>query len=186
MNGLQGGGMSGILCGLMETMEAIMSRRSIRSFADQPVTDAQIQILLEAAMNAPSAGDGRPWHFVVTKDRAKLNALADAVDEGNPMFRQAQAAILICLDESLEKFKGFGPQDCSCAAQNLQLAAHDLGLGTVWVAVIGVPPRVTGCRNVFGVPENITPFAVFPLGRPAETLPAETRYDSSRIHTNRW
>lgn len=170
----------------METIQAIMTRRSIRAFKNTPVTDAQIKILLEAAMNAPSAGDGRPWHFVVTTDRTKLDALADAVDEGNAMFKQAQAAILICLDESLEKFKGFGPQDCSCAAQNLQLAAHDMGLGTVWIAVIGVPPRVAGCRKVLGVPGNITPFAIFPLGVPDETLPAEHRYDEERIHSGMW
>jgi nitroreductase len=170
----------------METIKAIMTRRSIRKFENVPVTDTQIKTLLEAAMNAPSAGDGRPWHFVVTTDRAKLDALADAVDEGNPMFKQAQAAILICLDESLEKFKGFGPQDCSCAAQNLLLAAHDLGLGAVWVAVIGVPPRVAGCRKVLGVPEPIKPFALFPLGWPGEKLAAEVRYDESRIHKDRW
>lgn len=178
--------MSGILCGLMETIKTIMTRRSIRAFKNTPVTEAQIKILLEAAMNAPSAGDGRPWHFVVTTDRAKLDALADAVDEGNAMFMQAQAAILICLDESLEKFKGFGPQDCSCAAQNLQLAAHDMGLGTVWIAIIGVPPRVAGCRKVLGVPEHIKPFALFPLGVSAEKLPAEYRYDESRIHRESW
>lgn len=167
----------------METIKAIMTRRSIRAFENKPVTEKQLNTLLEAAMNAPSAGDGRPWHFVVTTDRMKLNALADEIDEGNPMFKQAGAAILICLDESLEGFKGFGPQDCSCAAQNLQLAAHDLGLGTVWVAVIGVPPRVAGCRKVLGVPEQITPFALFPIGVPGEKLPAEYRYDESRI---RW
>ena len=97
----------------METIQTIMTRRSIRAFEKTTVTEAQIKTLLEAAMNAPSAGDGRPWRFVVTTDRAKLDALADAVDEGNAMFKQAQAAVLICLDESLEKFKGFGPQDCS-------------------------------------------------------------------------
>jgi nitroreductase len=165
----------------MDTIKAIMTRRSIRKFENVPVTDAQIKTLLEAAMNAPSAGDGRPWRFTVTSDRAKLDALADAVDEGNAMFKQAQAAVLICLDESLEKFKGFGPQDCSCAAQNLQLAAHDMGLGTVWIAVIGIPPRVAGCRKVLGVPENLIPFALFPLGVPGETLDAEYRYDESRV-----
>ena len=170
----------------METIQTIMTRRSIRAFENTPVTDAQIKILLEAAMNAPSAGDGRPWHFVVTTDRAKLDALADAIDEGNPMFKQAQAAILICLDESLERIKGFGPQDCARAAHNLQLAAHDLGLGTVWIAVIGVPPRVAGCRKVLGVPEHIKPFAIFPIGRPAEKLPAEYRYDQSRVHREGW
>ncbi len=170
----------------METIKAIMTRRSVRVFDSTPVTETQIKIVLEAAMNAPSAGDGRPWHFIVTTDRAKLDALADAVDEGNPMFKQAQAAVLICLDESLEKFKGFGLQDCACAAQNLQLAAHDMGLGTVWIAVIGVPPRVAGCRKVFGVPTHITPFALFPIGRPAEKISAEYRYDEKRIHREGW
>ena len=170
----------------MDTMNAMMTRRSIRAFQDVPVTDEQMKTLLEAAMNAPSAGDGRPWHFVVTTDRAQLDALADAVDEGNMMFKQAQAAVLICLDESLEGFKGFGVQDCSCAAQNLQLAAHDMGLGTVWIAIINVPPRVAGCRKVFGVPENIIPFALFPLGVPGEELEAEYRYDESRIHNGQW
>jgi nitroreductase len=165
----------------METLKTIMTRRSIRAFKNTPVTEAQIKTLLEAAMNAPSAGDGRPWHFIVTTDRVKLDALAESVDEGNSMFKQAQAAILICLDESLEKFKGFGPQDCSCAAQNLQLAAHDTGFGTVWIAVINVPPRVAGCRKVLGVPDNLVPFALFPLGVPGETLEAEYRYDESRI-----
>jgi len=170
----------------MEMIKAMMTRRSIRSFKDTPVSDEQIKILLEAAMNAPSAGDGRPWHFVVSTDRAQLDALADAVDEGNEMFKQAQAAVLVCLDESLEGFAGFGPQDCSCAAQNLQLAAHDMGIGTVWIAIINVPPRVAGCRKVLGVPENITPFALFPLGVPIEELESEIRYDETRVHRNGW
>lgn len=170
----------------METLQTIMTRRSVRSFSEDPVTATQLRTLLEAAMNAPSAGDGRPWHFVVTTDRKTLDALAIAVDENNLMFRQAQAAVLLCLDESLEKFKGFGPQDCSCAAMNLQLAAHDLGLGTVWVAVIGVPPRSAGCRRIFDLPDSITPFALFPIGHPLEMPPAEYRFDPSKIHTERW
>lgn len=167
----------------METIEAMMTRRSIRAFKETPVSEEQIQTLLKAAMNAPSAGDGRPWQFVVTTDRKKLNALADEIDEGNAMFKQAQAALLICLDESKEGFKGFGPQDCSCAAQNLQLAAHDLGLGTVWIAIIHVPPRIAGCRKVLDVPEELIPFALFPLGVPDKTLDADIRYDETRV---RW
>ncbi len=159
----------------METIKAIMTRRSIRAFQESPVSEAQLKRLLEAAMNAPSAGNGRPWHFVVITDRAKLNELAESVDEGNAMFKQAQAAVLLCLDRAMEGFKGFGEQDCSCAAQNLLLAAHDMGLGTVWVAIINVPPRIAGCRKVLGVPEEMVPFALFPLGVPAEKLEAEVR-----------
>lgn len=170
----------------METIEAMMTRRSIRAFKETPVSGEQMNAVLQAAMNAPSAGDGRPWHFIAITDRAQLDALADSVDEGNDLFKQAQAAVLICLDESLEGFEGFGEQDCSCAAQNLQLAAHDLGLGTVWVAIIHVPPRIAGCRKVLGIPKEIEPFALFPLGVPGEELEPESRYDESRIHNDRW
>src|SRR6056297_476334 len=128
----------------METIQAIMSRRSIRQFEDKPVSDEAIKKILEAAMNAPSAGDGRPWHFVVIKDREKLNFLADRLDEGNEMFKQAKAAILLLGDKSKEGFPGFYPQDCACAGQNIYLAAHDLGLGTVWIALWSVKPRING------------------------------------------
>lgn len=165
----------------METMQAVMTRRSVRSFTDDPVREEQMKKLLEAAMNAPSAGDGRPWTYTITTDRAVLDALAAEVDEGNDLFKQAQAAVLICLDKAKEGFDGFGEQDCACAAQNLQLAAHDLGLGTVWIAIINVPPRVNGCRKVLGVPETLVPFALFPLGVPAEMPEPEYRYDESLI-----
>ena len=170
----------------METIDAIMTRRSIRVFKPEPVDGETIKKLLEAAMNAPSAGDGRPWHFVMITDRAQLDRLADEVDEGNELFKQAMAAILICLDESKEGFPGFGEQDCACAAQNLQLAAHDLGLGTVWIAIIHVPPREAGCHRVLGVPNSLKPFALFPIGVPAEHLEPEYRYDAARVHRNRF
>jgi len=170
----------------METFKAIMTRRSIRQFKTDPISDEQIKILLEAAMNAPSAGDGRPWHFIVTKDREKLDALAEKIDDGNAMFKEAQAAILIIGDPSIEGFPGFYPQDCSCAAQNIYLAAHDLGLGSVWIATWEVPPRIKGIREVFGVPEELMPFAIFPIGYPAENLGEDFRYDESRVHYDFW
>ena len=170
----------------MQTIKAIMSRRSIRKFKNTPVTDDQIKILLESAMQAPSAGDGRPWHFVVIKDRQKLNAIADKVDGGNAMFKEAQLAILIIADPEIEGFPGFYPQDCSCAAQNLQLAAHDLGLGTVWIALWSVEPRLDGLNEIINIPEKLVPFAIFPIGVPDEDLGADYRYDETRIHYDEW
>lgn len=170
----------------MDTLKAIMSRRSHHSFTDTPVTDAQIKTLLEAAMNAPSAGDGRPWHFIVVKDRGKLNALADKVDEGNMMFRESQAAILILGDKAKEGFPGFYPQDCSCAGQNIYLAAHELGLATVWIAIWGVPPRIQAVKEIMNIPDHVEAFALFPIGEPAEDLPPEYRYDESLVHYETW
>lgn len=170
----------------MEAFDAIMTRRSIRTFKDNPVKKELLKKLLEAAMNAPSASDARPWHFVLIDDRGKLNALAKDIDDNNKMFKEAQAAILICGNESLEKFKGFWPQDCSCAAQNLQLAAHDLGLGTVWIAIYSIPPRIEGCRKILSIPETLEPFAIFPIGYPNEALDPEYRYDEALIQINGW
>ncbi|AKJ63812.1 NADH dehydrogenase [Kiritimatiella glycovorans] len=170
----------------METLEAVMTRRSVRRFEPRAVPDELLTKLLSAAMNAPSAADARPWQFSVIDDRAKLDALADAVDEGNDLFREAQAAILICGDESREQIPGFWPQDCACAAQNLQLAAHDQGLGTVWIALIAIPPRVEGCRRVLNVPGTLEPFALFPLGYPAERPEPENRFDADRVVRNGW
>ena len=137
-------------------------------------------------MNAPSAGDGRPWHFVVVKDKDKLVKLAEKIDDNNEMFKQATAAILIVGDASMEGFPGFYPQDCSCAAQNIYLAAHEMGLGTVWIATWEVPPRINGIREILDVPENLMPFAIFPIGYPGEELGEEYRYDESRIHYDNW
>ncbi len=170
----------------METIKAIMTRRSIHQFKQEPVDEKSIKTILEAAMNAPSAGDGRPWSFMVINDKKILNALADDVDEGNDMFRQAQAAILICGDESKEAFPGFYPQDCACAGQNIYLAAHGLGLGTVWIAIWGVPPRINAIRKLIKIPDNISPFAIFPIGYPAENPGKEYRYDESLVHYNKW
>ncbi len=170
----------------METIKTIMTRRSIRKFKNTPVTNDQIKILLESAMQAPSAGDGRPWHFVVIKDRQKLNAIADKIDGGNAMFKEAQIAILIVANPEKEGFPGFYPQDCSCAAQNLQLTTHDLGLGTVWIALWSVKPRLDVLKEIVKIPENLVPFAIFPIGVPNEDLGEDYRYDESLIHYDKW
>ena len=163
-----------------------MTRRSIRKFKNTPVTDNQIKTLLESAMQAPSSGDGRPWQFVVIKDRQKLDAIADKVDGGNAMFKEAQAAILIVADPGKEGFPGFYPQDCSCAAQNLQLAVHELGLGTVWIALWSVKPRLDGLNEIIKIPEDFDPFAIFPIGVPNEDLGEDYRYDESMVHYDEW
>jgi nitroreductase len=165
----------------MNTIENIMSRRSIRKFKDTPVTEEQIKTILSAAMNAPSAGDGRPWHYIVVTDRAKLDAFAVKVDDGNAMFKEAQAAILLCSNESKQGFPGYYPQDCACAGQNIYLAAHELGLATTWVAMWGVKPRLEGAKSILNIPNGIEPFALFPLGVPNEVLPAENRYNDELV-----
>ncbi len=81
----------------MEALEAIFTRRSIRSFTSQPVSQDMVETILRAAMSAPSACNQQPWHFVVVADRATLDAIP-TIHPHAGMARQAALAILVCAD----------------------------------------------------------------------------------------
>jgi len=170
---------------VMDALQAIFSRRSIRKFTRQPVAGDQIEILMKAASVAPSAGDQRPWHFVVITDTAVLRKLSAAMPKCE-MLDTATLGILVCGDEALEKIPGYWVQDCSACAENILLAAHALGLGAVWIAIHPIPDRFNPCREILNVPENIFPFALIAAGHPNENLQGEDRLDPSRIHNNLW
>ena len=169
----------------MEAMDAILSRRSIRKYTEQPVSDDAIDELLKAAMSAPSAGNQQPWQFVVIRERSIL----DEIPKYHPysaMLKEASVAILICGDLKSEKHKGYWVQDCSAATQNLLVAAQAQGLGAVWLGVYPREDRVAGIRKVLGLPEHIVPLSLIPVGHKGEEKPPANRYDASRVHHNGW
>jgi nitroreductase len=169
----------------MDTMEAILTRRSIRKYAPKPVDEQAVTQLLKAAMAAPSAGNEQAWHFVVITDRAILDDVPK-FHEYAQMLYDARLAVLVCGDARLEKCKDYWVQDCSAATQNLLLAAHALGLGAVWLGMYPVQNRVDGMRKLLGIPKEVTPFALISIGHPAEHKPPAERYDPQRIHYNNW
>ncbi|VGO12928.1 NADH dehydrogenase [Pontiella desulfatans] len=168
----------------METIKALMTRRSIRTWTTEPVTDGERRIILEAAMNAPSAADARPWHFVTMDDPSVIKQFTGM--GGTEMLEESTFMVLVCGDVSKEIYPGFWPQDCSCAAQNMQLAAHDIGIGCVWIAIHPLEEREQVCRKILGIPESITPFALLAMGVPNEVLGPEYRFDEERLHSNKW
>ena len=169
----------------MDAMEAILTRRSVRKYTSQTVSDDLVKKLLEAAMAAPSAGNEQPWHFVVITDRAALDEIPK-FHEYSQMLKEAPAAILVCGDETLEKYQGYWVQDCSAATENLLLAAHALGLGAVWLGVYPIEERVDATRVLLNLPAHVIPFAIIALGYPAEPTGPADRYDSSRVRHNTW
>lgn len=169
----------------METIEALLTRRSIRHYAAEPVPESDLRTALDVLFSSPSAADARPWQFVVIDRRDLLDALADAMPKCD-MLREAPVAILVCGDPKQEKIPGFWPQDCSAASENLLLAVHALGYGAVWIGVHPVPDREAACRRMLGLPAEVVPFALVPFGRPAERLPREDRRDPKKVHTNGW
>ncbi len=169
----------------MDTMEAIFTRRSVRSYTPDPVPDERVEKLLRAAMQAPSSSNGQPWHFVVIRERAILEAIPK-FHQFAEMLPQASVAIVVCGDERLEKRQGCWVIDCAAATQNLLLAAHAQGLGAVWTGVHLAEQRVAGMRALLGLPEYIHPLSLVAVGYPAEHPEPEDRFDSARIHKDRW
>ena len=169
----------------MDAMEAILSRRSIRRYTLQSVSEETIRELLKAAMSAPSAGNQQPWQFVVIDDREILDEVPK-VHPYSQMLKEAPVAILVCGDRQLETNKGYWVQDCSAATENLLIAAHAKGLGAVWLGIYPREERVADIQKLLGLPEHIVPLALVSIGYPAEAKPPSNRYDAARIHYNRW
>lgn len=169
----------------MEAFEAIISRRSIRKYTSQEVPQEVLEGLLKAAMSAPSASNEQPWYFIVIKDRKILNKIPK-FHRYSSMLIEAPIAILVCGDLNELKSSGFWVQDCSAATQNILVAANAKGLGAVWLGVYPRERRVNGLRRLLGIPENVVPFSLISIGYPAEKKMPANRFDTSRIHYDRW
>lgn len=169
----------------MDTLTCIHSRRSIRRFTDEPVTDAEVHMLLDAGMIAPSAGNAQPWQFVLITDPALL-ARIPGVNPRASMAAEAPLTILVCGDLQAEKYPGYWVQDCSAAVQNILLAATALGLGSVWTGIYPAEDNVQGFKELCRLPEHIIPLAALVIGRPAVEAKHQSRFDAAKVHTNTW
>ena len=164
---------------------ALLKRRSIRRYNSKPVDKSDIRLMLKAGMYAPSARNEQPWHFMVIDDRGLL----DKIREVHPyasMLSGAALAILVCGDEHLELSKGYWPVDCSAATQNILLAAHELGLGAVWLGVYPRQERQSAINKIFELPSHVRPFSLISIGHPAEEKYVPDRFKENRIRWNEW
>ena len=169
----------------METLKAILTRRSIRKYINKNIPEEYYEIMLKAAMHAPTARNKQPWHFIIITDRTILGKLA-AVSPSWKMLDEAASAIVVCGDRNLEDTESFIIQDCSAATQNILLSAHELGLGTVWLGVHPREDRLVPLAKILGIPENILPVSMISVGRPDEIREQPDRYNVERIHQDGW
>ena len=165
-----------------EKLNIIFTRRSIRQYTGEPLSGAEIKSLLEAGMAAPSASNGKPWHFVVVTDRHMLQALADRHPYGG-MIANAAVGVAICGDPSMSDW---WVQDCAAATENILIAVAGLGLGGVWLGCHGQPEREQAVREVLGIPNRIGVLSLLSIGHPGEDKEARTQYDPARVHTDEW
>jgi len=182
----------------MEVLEAINTRRSIRHYKTDPVSDETLQKVLEAARWAPSWANTQCWRFIVVRDAGIKAALADTFDKmkkedeefDNPAKKSVLQAPLVivacaklyrsgCLRDgtpATDKNEWF-MYDVALAMQNLVLAAHAMGLGTVHIGALNAKKAA----EVLEVPEGYCVVAMTPLGYPEREGKAPPRKELSEI-----
>lgn len=168
-------------------IENIMTRTSIRQFKAQPVEQDKVDILLKAAMAAPSALNLQPWHFIVINDKETIALLSGKRPTSAPLM------IAVCgdtdktmLPDGSTKLPDFWVEDVSAATENLLLAAHALGLGAVWTGVYPAMDRTAEVANVLNCPQNIVPLAVVRVGYPDESPEPKNKYKEENISYNKF
>ncbi len=169
----------------MDLYEAIDSRRSIRKYSAEVVTDEDVRICLACAMQAPSARNEQPWQFLVLRDQA-LREIASKASPYTGMAARAPVVIIVCGDLRLETAPGFWPQDCAAATQNLLLAARGRELGAVWCGIHPVEDREKYLKKAFDLPEEVIPFALVCMGHTEQKFHAEDRFRPDRVHEGGW
>lgn len=165
-------------------LDVIMSRYSVRSYTGEKVSDAQIETLLRAGMAAPSGMNQQPWRFVVVNDPAVMDAMTPW---GADTWKAAGTVIVVCGKCTMGENNDENPlwqADCSAVAQNILLAAKALGLGAVWNA--SYPFFHAQTQAALGLPEDVIPFAVIPVGVEKGSEQPKDKWDPSKIHYNKW
>lgn len=154
----------------MDVIEAIKTRRSVRSFTDESVPKKMIDEILEAGRAAPSAGNRQARDFfVVTKDETKQKIVEAAL--GQSFIAQAPYVIVVCANQerianpyASRGIELYCIQDASASVQNMLLALHSKGLATCWIGAFDEK----AVSQVLELPEHLRPVAILPIGHPAE------------------
>lgn len=170
-----------------EALNVIYTRHSVRSFTGEPISKENLMKLLKAGMSAPTAVNTQPWSFIVVTDRKTLDALCDKLPYAK-MLDKAGAAIVVCgiPDKDEVYSKKYWVMDCSAATENILLAAHALGLGSVWTAVYPDMEKVKTVRDILKIPDNIIPLNVLPIGVPKGTGQPLDKFREENIHWGKW
>jgi nitroreductase len=161
-------------------MDAIFSRTSIRKFQNREVENDKIELLLKAAMAAPSAGNQQPWEFYVIKNKDILEKLSKCSPYAG-CAKEAPRAFVNCYRKNVWAPE-YAEIDLSASTENILLEAVKLGLGAVWLGVAPLKDRMQQVKEIIGVPDELQPFAIIPFGYPVNEAKQLDRYDQNRVH----
>lgn len=163
----------------MDCISALKTRRSIRAFTGEPVSQEALADVVDCGRLAASAVNVQPWEFVVVTDRDRLQAIAEATDYGKFIAQAAACIVVLCRDS-----KYYLEDGCN-ASQNILNAAHAHGLGGCWVAG-DKKPHAEIVRQMLGAPDGYKLVSLLAIGHPAEKPEKAKRPLSELLHWNRF
>ena len=165
-------------------MDIINKRRSVRVYKDKEVEKEKIEKFLRAAMQAPSAANQQAWEFIVVEDKETLKKFQGWV----PLKTSCKFSLtfIVLGNKDNMMVPECWQQDLGAAVENLLLEAVELELGGVWMAVAPMEERMSYIKKLFNLPENIVPYSVLPVGYPTEEPWFADRYDSNKVHYEKW
>jgi nitroreductase len=170
----------------MDVLEALKTRRSIRSYTEKPVEEEKLAHVLEAGRLSPSAVNFQPWDFVVLQDPAAKSRLSTAYTRA--WFSKAPVIIVVCATPAKAWKRSDGEEfwkiDAAIAMQSMVLAATAEGLGTCWIGAFDEEKA----KAALGVPQGVRVVAMTPLGHAAES-PGQTTNRKSLpeiMHRDHW
>ncbi len=173
----------------MNTIDAIMSRISVRKFTDQEIPEDAVRTILEAGMAGPSAVNARPFTFLVVKDPETLRKIADVNGAAAKLLAGAKMGIVVCADmkRSFEKAPMYTAVDTSIATENMILAAWDLGIGSCWLGTWPQPEKYEAQQALLGLPDDIVPHHIVAFGYPAQdTKVTKQKWEEDKVHYEKW
>jgi nitroreductase len=172
---------------ISDTLTVIHNRKSVRNYTGESVTPDQLEILLKAAMAAPSAVNCQPWEFVIVTDRKTLDRLGDVLPYAKMIYK-AGAAIIVCgiPAKAHKNFVEYAIIDSTLASQNILLAAEAIGLGAIWTAAYPYPDRMKSVRSILNIPSDVIPLNVIPIGHPTGEDKPKEKFNPNKIHRERW
>lgn len=162
-------------------MDEIMKRGNTRKFTDEPVSEEDVDRLIRAGMQARTTGNQTPWHIIIVRSDPSIKVLSHSSMAAGTI-RKAPLVLMLLFDKTGLSYPECVETDMGACAQNILIEAEHLGLGTQWVAVHPYEDRIRHVRSFFDLPIDVVPFALIPVGHPADRPVRLDHYDAKRIH----
>lgn len=169
----------------LDIIECIMTRRSIRSFTGELVSNEKLDTILRAGFQAPSAHNSQPWEFIIVRDEETIKQIKE-FHKYAKMLEEAGTAIVVCGDTNKQQNMGFLVSDTSAAILNMLLVAHGLGLGAVWCGIYDIPKLIDNMKETLNLPQHIIPIGMVVVGNKVQDREPQDRYDIDKIHYDTW